>query len=189
MQSHSLPAATGVARHGDFEGVTRLLDVGGCSGCFAIALAQQRSDLRCTVMDLPAMCQVAREYIAAAGAEERVETLAVDMLRGEWPRGFDTIFFSNVFHDWSMETCTELATKAHAALPSGGRIYVHEMLLDDTGTTPRTATAFAMLMLVATRGRQFTHAQLRTVLLRAGFVDVQVTATYAYYSLIRAVKR
>ena len=37
MQSHSAPAATGVALHGDFSGVARLLDIGGGSGCFAIA--------------------------------------------------------------------------------------------------------------------------------------------------------
>jgi len=189
MQSHSLPAATGVVMHGDFDGVTRLLDVGGGSGCFAIALAQRHRALRCTVMDLPAMCQVAGDYIAAAGAEDRVDTLALDMFRGEWPHGFDAILFSNVFHDWSIETCTDLARKAYAALPGGGRIYLHEMLLDDTGAGPRTATAFAMLMLVATRGRQFTYPQLQAVLRSVGFVDVDVTSTYGYYSLICGVKR
>jgi hypothetical protein len=46
-----------------------------------------------------------------------------------------------------------------------------------------------MLMLTATRGRQFTFGQLKTLLQNAGFVDVDVTSTYGYYSLIRAVKR
>ena len=54
MQSHSAPAATGVALHGDFSGVTRLLDIGGGSGCFAIALAQQYSELKCTDHGSPA---------------------------------------------------------------------------------------------------------------------------------------
>src|SRR5690606_35346527 len=48
MQSHSLPAATGVARNGDFSGVSNLLDVGGGSGCFSIALAQCHPAMRCT---------------------------------------------------------------------------------------------------------------------------------------------
>ena len=188
MHGHSLPAATGVALHGDFSGVTRLLDVGGGSGCFATTLARQFGELRCTVMDLPAMCQVAAEYIAAAGVGERVDTRSVDMFRDAWPHGYDAIFFSNVFHDWSVETCTRLAANARAALPSGGRIYLHEMLLDDNGAGPRTATAFAVLMLMRTRGRQFTYEQLRTLLERVGFVGVEVTATYGYYSLVRASK-
>ena len=62
------------------------------------------------------------------------------------------------------------------------------MLLDDNGAGPRTATAFAVLMLMRTRGRQFTYEQLRTLLERVGFVGVEVTATYGYYSLVRASK-
>src|SRR5437867_2018193 len=189
MHSHSLPAATGVALRGSFAGVTRLLDVGGGSGCFAITLARVDRDLRCTVMDLPAMCEVAREYIAAAGLEDRVDARGVDMFREEWPSGYDAVFFSNVFHDWSDATCATLAAKAYEALPSGGRIYLHEMLLDDSGTGPRTATAFAMLMLMATRGRQFSYKDLRMIVERAGFKDAGVTATYGYFSLIDACKR
>ena len=189
MQSHSAPAATGVALNGDFSGVTRLLDIGGGSGCFAIALARQYSGLKCTVMDLPAMCRVAEHYIRDAGAGDRVDARAVDMFREEWPRGYDAMFFSNVFHDWALETCAQLARSAHAALSSGGRIYLHEMLIAEGGAGPPTPAAFAMLMLTATRGRQFTFHQLRTLLGDAGFVDVDVTATYGYYSLIRATKR
>jgi hypothetical protein len=188
MQSHSAPAATGVALHGDFSGVTRLLDIGGGSGCFAIALAQQYSALKCTIMDLPPMCQVADRYIRNAGAGDRVDTRAVDMFRDEWPSGYDAMFFSNVFHDWSLETCARLAASAHAALPAGGRIYLHEMLIADGGVGPPTPAAFAMLMLTATRGRQFTFGELKTLLRDAGFADAAVTSTYGYYSLIRAVK-
>lgn len=188
MQSHSLPAATGVARHGDFKGVSRLLDVGGGSGCFSIALAQTHPGLRCTVMDLPAMCDVAREHIGAEQVSDRVDARSVDMFRDEWPRGYDAAFFSNIFHDWSFETCAQLAARAHTTLPSGGRIYLHEMLLDDGGTSPLTTAAFSVLMLLGTRGQQFTFTQLRTLLQDAGFVDVEVSSTYAYYSLVRARK-
>ncbi|HLY55382.1 MAG TPA: methyltransferase, partial [Stellaceae bacterium] len=81
MQSHSAAEAVGVAHNADFTGVTRLLDVGGGSGCFAIALAQTHSEMRCTVMDLGPMCTVAADYIARAGIGDRVDTVAVDMFR------------------------------------------------------------------------------------------------------------
>jgi len=162
--------------------------VGGGSGCFSIALARRYPDLHCTVMDLPAMCEVAQEYIAAAGMEARVDTRGADMFRDEWPHGYDAVFFSNVFHDWSFETCAELAARAHGILPKGGRICLHEMLLDDDGSGPLTAAAFSVAMLHGTHGQQFTFAQLRDLLAGAGYTGVTARATYGYYSLVSGIR-
>ena len=54
MHSHSQPAALGLAGSSRFEGARRLLDVGGGSGCFSIALAQQWPQLRCSILELRA---------------------------------------------------------------------------------------------------------------------------------------
>ncbi len=187
MHSHSLPAATGLARNGDFTGVTRLLDVGAGSGCYAIAIALANPSLFATIMELPSMCQVAQEYIHAAAIEGRVDTVAVDMFREAWPQGYDGIFFANVWHDWNFETCAFLAKQTYDALPTGGRIFLHEMLLDDDGDGPLTSVSFSMLML-GTEGQQFTLPELKTLLEAAGFTDVQAHHTYAYYSLVSARK-
>ena len=115
MHSHSIAAALGMARNVDFSGVRRLLDVGGGSGCFCIALAQRIPQLRCTIMELPAMCEVAKEYVSAAGLADRIETRAVDMFRQEWPRDHDAMFFSNILHDWDFATCARLLAKRPCA--------------------------------------------------------------------------
>jgi hypothetical protein len=188
MHSHSLPAAVGAARNGDFATVERLLDVGGGSGCFAIALAKVYPKLRCTIMELPTICEIASEYVAAASVSDQVDTRAVDMFREPWPTGYDALFFSNIFHDWSFETCVELARKAFEVLPAGGRIHLHEMLLDEDGAGPRAAAAFSVRMLIGTRGRQFTFGELSELLQGAGFVDPRATATYGYYSIVAARK-
>ena len=188
MHCHSMPAAVGLARHPEVAGIGRLLDVGGGSGCFAIALAAAHAEMRCTVMELPTICDVAKEYIAAAGLQDRVDTVTVDMFRQPWPRGYDAMFFSNVFHDWNMQTCAELAAKAFEALPSGGRILLHEMLLDDGGAAPLPAVAFSLLMAMGTKGQQFTFGQLEEILSGAGFKDISSRDSYGYYSLVTGIK-
>ena len=188
MHAHSAPAAIGVARHYDFSGVTRVLDVGGGSGCFMVAAAQAHAHLRCTVAELPAMCQVAQGYIAAGGVADRVDTVAIDMFRQPLPPGYDAIFFSNVWHDWNVRTCRWLASQAFDALPSGGRILLHEILLDDDGAGPVVAASFSMLMLLATQGQQFTLGELQAILEDAGFVRVGATATHPYYSVVTGYK-
>jgi 2-polyprenyl-3-methyl-5-hydroxy-6-metoxy-1,4-benzoquinol methylase len=188
MHCHSLPAAVGVARSGSFEGVTRLLDVGGGSGCFSIAIAQQLPAVRCTVMELPAMCECASRYIAQGGVAERVDTAAVDMFRHAWPHGYDGVFFSNIFHDWDLDTNRALARRAYDALPPGGRIFVHEMLLADDGSGPLTTASFSLFMLLGTQGRQYAESELREILAAAGFVGVEARATHGYYSLVSGRK-
>jgi len=189
MHSHSVAAALGFARQYDFSRIARLLDVGGGSGCFMVAAAQAHAHLHCTVMELSAMCDVARDYIQAGNVSDRVDTCAVDMFRQPWPRGYDAIFFSNVWHDWNMRTCQWLAGRAFEALPPGGRILLHEMLLDEDGAGPVTAASFSMLMLLATQGQQFTFAELRAILERAGFVDIDAVDTHPYYSVVSGYKR
>jgi cyclopropane fatty-acyl-phospholipid synthase-like methyltransferase len=175
-------------RHYDFRDVMRIMDVGGGSGCFMVAAAQAHPHLRCTVVELPAMCEIAQGYIGAAGVSDRVDTRAVDMFRDPWPRGYDAIFFSNVWHDWNARTCHWLAARAFEALPSGGRILLHEMLLQDNGAGPVTAASFSVLMLLATQGQQFTPGELQSILEAAGFARVQTAETHPHYSVVTGFK-
>ena len=188
MHAHSLPAAIGAARSGRFEGVDRLLDIGGGSGCYAIAAAQAVPSLRATIMELPAMCEVAADYIDEGGVQDRVDTISVDMFREDWPTGRDALFFSNIYHDWNEETCRELSAKAFAALPSGGRIFLHEQLMNDNLDGPVTTASFSMLMLLGTRGKQYSLPEFVQILGAAGFTAVRSTPTCGYYSLVEAVK-
>jgi acetylserotonin N-methyltransferase len=185
MHCHSLPAAVAAAGRGSFDGVRRLLDVGGGSGCFSIALAQRDPDVRCTVMELAAVCDVARGYIAEGGVEDRVDTRAVDMFREDWPTGYDGVLFSNIFHDWNATTNHELARRAFGALVPGGKIFLHEMLLD--GDSP-IAAGFSVQMLLATQGRQYRFAELAEIVTAVGFVQPAARATYGRYSIVTAVK-
>jgi O-methyltransferase domain/Dimerisation domain len=188
MDANCLCASLVAAQRVDVSESRSLLDVGGGSGCFSIALAKANPRLRCTIMDLQSMCDVAMGYVREAGVHNRVDVCPVDMFRQEWPRGHDTILFSNIFHDWDFGTCTALARKAYDALPGGGRILLHEMLLDDTHDGPPTAAAFSVYMLLATKGQQFTAAELARLLTEVGFVRLTLTPCHGYFSVIAAVK-
>lgn len=188
MHSHSLAAAVAMARTAALRGVRQLLDVGGGSGCYSIALAQVDPRIRCVVMDLPAVCGVARNHIASSGLEDRVSTVAVDIFRNPWPQGFDGVLFSNIFHDWDLPTCCGLAARAFESLRPGGRVFLHEALLNDLRDGPFTTAAFSVQMLLQTRGQQFTFADLTEILGGAGFVNPQHVSTHAYFSVISASK-
>jgi hypothetical protein len=188
MHGLSFPAAMGVALRGDFSGVRRLLDVGGGSGCFCIALALRHPAMRLTVLDTPSVCPVAAQYVADYGLQDRIDTLALDMSNDPWPSGYDAVFFSNIFHG-TRDAGLALARRTFEALPPGGRIFIHEMLLDDTKDGPRTATSFSLAMhFFNQRGKQYTAGELGTLLQEAGFVGIDVVPTYGYYSLLSGTR-
>jgi len=188
MHALSLPAGTALAEQPVFTSLSRLLDVGGGSGSLSCALAQAHTGLQCTLMDLAPVCEVAREFITSYGLTDRVHCVAADMLRDPWPTDHDAILFGNIFHDWDHETCRLLAGRAADALRSGGRVLLHEMLLDETRDGPLTVACFSVNMLLYERGRQYTASELRLFLEEAGFVDFHSTPTFAYYHLVEARK-
>lgn len=193
MQAHSQAPALGAARMPVFGQLAHLMDVGCGSGVYGIEIARAHPALKVTLMDLKEVAFEAGKYVTAAGMDGRVGTASVNMFTEAWPQdeqsGPDGHFFSNVFHDWSEETCAELARSSFAALPSGGQIFLNEILMDDDYTGPFEAAAFSLLMLTGTLGKQFSLAEFREILEGAGFVDVAAQRTGGgYYSLVSARK-
>jgi acetylserotonin N-methyltransferase len=184
----SFATAMGTAHAVDFSGVRRLLDVAGGAGTFSIAVALTHPGCRCTVAELPVVCEVTQRYIRRFGVEDRVDTTPLNMFFEPWPTGYDAVLLSNVLHDWGAAHRAQLLQHAFDALPSGGRLYVNEMLMSDTADAPWGPVLFNLNMRIGTAGKQFTAPELRHDLEGAGFTGVTFQNTYGYFSLTTAYK-
>lgn len=189
MHAHSQAPARGTSEQAEFAEVASVMDVGCGSGVYGIQMAKQNPQLQVGLMDLKEMCVEVDKYIAADGVGDRVKSLAVNMFNEAWPTGYESHFFANVFHDWTIETNKVLAKKSFDALPSGGRIFLSEILMDDEGTGPWPAAAFSLLMLIGTQGKQYSLREFHEILGSAGFTDVRAKRSGGgYYSLVSARK-
>ncbi len=188
MHAHSFALAMRTLPAFEIGPTSRLLDVAGGSGSYSIAAALHQPQLHCTLLDLPVVCDVAAEYALRHGVGDRVATVAADMFEEPWPTGHDCILLSDIFHDWDDAACARLAAKAYEALPPGGRVLLHEMLLSDDKSGPPAAIAYSMIMVFVTQGRQRSAREIREILTGAGFVDPTVTMTSGGYAIIAARK-
>jgi predicted O-methyltransferase YrrM len=138
----------------------RLLDIGGGSGAYAIAVASAFPETRATVLEASPVDQIARRTISAAGLDGRIDVVTADMFTDAWPADHDTHLFSNVLHDWNEADCQRLLAKSVAALPHGGRLLIHDMLLDDDMSGPLWAAEYSVLLTTVTQGRLSSAAEI-----------------------------
>lgn len=167
----------------------RLLDVGGGSAVYACALVERHPGLTATVLEAAPVDAIARRVVAAAGLDGRIDVLAADMFKETWPQGYDCHLFSNVLHDWDEAECRALLAKSAAALPAGGRILIHDMLLDDDKSGPLWAAEYAVLLSTITQGRLYSAAEIGDWLASLGFAIVARTPTALGRSVLTASRQ
>lgn len=145
-----------------------LVDVAGGSGIFAVACLERNPHLRAAVWDRPAVLAVAREFAERHGVADRLELVPGDMFADPVPAGADVVLLSNVLHDWDEPTCARLVRKMADALPSGGRLVVHDVYLHDALDGPLPLAEYSAALFSLTEGRAYSAAEYRAWLTGAG---------------------
>jgi 2-hydroxy-4-(methylsulfanyl)butanoate S-methyltransferase len=135
----SLGPAVVLARTVDLKGARRLLDVGGGSGAFSITLCRRFPELTATILDFPSVQSAAEAFVHEAGLRDRVTFTPGDALVTEWPAGQNVVLLSYLLSAVSARGVDQLLARAFAALISGGRIVLHDFMVDDEGRGPATA--------------------------------------------------
>ncbi|MFA5331611.1 MAG: methyltransferase [Methanoregula sp.] len=98
------------------SGHSRMLDLGGGHGLYAIALARLNPEMECTVFDLPEVISVTQEYIDRYQVKDRVGTLGGDFFKDDFGSGYNLILSSSN----PSGKRTDMIPRISAALSSGG---------------------------------------------------------------------
>lgn len=185
MHGRARDNAADMARLIGLGGVRRILDVGGGSGVYAMALVREAGDATAVVLDLPQVATLTREYLREAGMANTITVTEGDYLQADFGAGYDLVLFSAVLHINSAEENLALLRKAWAALNPGGRIAIEDFVMDEDRTSPARGAVFALNMLVSTsRGDTYTEAEIRDWLRLAGCADIVRKETGPGSSLI-----
>jgi predicted O-methyltransferase YrrM len=160
MDARARDQAPALALQVEAARATRMLDVGGGSGIFAIAFAQAAPGLRVEVLDLPAVLPITRRHIQEAGLQDRITLRAGDLVKDELGSGFDLVLLSAICHMLDEAENQDLFRRVGQALVPGGRVIVRDFLLEPDRAGPREAALFALNMLVGTRsGNVYTEEE------------------------------
>ncbi|EAQ10977.1 ubiquinone/menaquinone biosynthesis C-methylase UbiE [Maritimibacter alkaliphilus HTCC2654] len=171
----SLGPARGLAKRVDLSGVRTLLDVGGGTGAFAITLCKANPDLTATVIDFPNVAALGETYVADAGLSDRVTYRHVNALEGDWPDGQDAILMSYLFSGVPDHAHEGLIAKAFAHLAPGGRLLIHDFVVDADLSGPKNTALWQLQHTAFTpEARSLDDDWLAKAIETAGFTDVAV---------------
>lgn len=187
MHGHSIAPAVAWPEKIDLSANRIFLDIGGGSGAHSFGAVQKWPGLKGIVFDLPLVSEVTKEYIECYGFQDRVQAQGGDMWTDPFPPA-DVQFYADIFHDFLPEKCLWLSKKSYGALDPGGRIILHEMLLNDEKSGPLAVAGYSVSMLLWTEGRQFSGSELAAMLQEAGFVDIRVIPTFGYWGIVTGLK-
>jgi precorrin-6B methylase 2 len=162
-----------LAKRLKLEEITTLLDLGGGAATNAIAFCQAYPALKATVFDLPDTLKIAERRVKEAGLESCIDLRAGTFNRDAWGGPYDAVLMSDILHYQGLEANAHLVKQAFHHLNPGGRLIIKDRFLDESGTSPAWATAFAVHILVNTeQGRCFKVSEAIDWMTKAGFQSV-----------------
>lgn len=174
MHTLAMILAPRVVEAVDLSGRSRLLDLGGGPGTYAIHFCLKNPALEATVFDLPTTRPLAEKTIGRFDLADRIDFRGGTYLEDELPRGYDVAWLSHILHGEGPESCRSIIGKTVSALQPGGMILVHEFILDDRTGGPLFPALFSLNMLLATAGGQaYSEGELREILSGAGVREIR----------------
>jgi SAM-dependent methyltransferase len=174
MHTRARQSAGQVVAMLDLDGVSRVLDVGGGSGAYAMAFVRARRGISAVVFDLPKVVPLARMYTQQEGLAAEVVTVGGNYLHDPLGEGYDLVFMSAVIHSNAVNDNRLLFGKAARALRPGGQLIVQDFLINEDRSGPLQPALFALNMLVGTpAGDTYTESEVRQWMAEAGFGGIR----------------
>jgi ubiquinone/menaquinone biosynthesis C-methylase UbiE len=161
-------AAPALTSQVDLSEAQTLVDIGGGSGIYSFAFVLKNPRLRAIILDRPQVLKVTAEQAKRYGVTDRIECLAADMFVDPIPRA-DVALLSYMLQNWDIPDAKILIRRAAAALPTGGRLLVHDVFLNDALDGPLALALFSAQLFCMTEGRVYSAAEHRGWLNESGF--------------------
>lgn len=181
VEAISRPTAEALAETYDFTQHRRVLDVGGGTGSFLLAIQQRCPNLGLTLFELPGGADVARGRLAG----HDIGVVAGDMFRDALPPDHDAAIVANVVHVLSPKENVELLRRLRRSLEPGGRVLLVDFWLNAERTTPTVAALISgEFMTITGTGRSYAAAEATAWLEQTGYRFVEQTPLSGPQSLI-----
>jgi len=154
----------------DFRQHRRVLDLGGGTGSFLVALLRQHQGLEATLFDVPDVAAIARQRLASNPLMKHVKIVEGDIFKDPIPPEHDVILVANVVHLLSPAHNRELLRRIREQIANKTRLLLVDLWTDPTHTQPTFGALLAGEFMIASgEGASYGVEEMRVWLQENGW--------------------
>jgi hypothetical protein len=139
VEAFSAATAASLAANYDFSTHRRLLDIGGGTGSFLLAVLRRHPALRGTLFELRGACEVARRRLAGEPEGVRIDVVEGDLVSDPLPPGHDVLLLANTVHVLSAAHNLDLLRKLRVQAALGTHLLLVDLWMNPGHTQPPAA--------------------------------------------------
>jgi hypothetical protein len=188
MTAGSLLAAQALARVFPWHRYRTVIDIGTAQGCVPVEIARVQQHISGGGFDLPALEPTFTTYVDGQLLADRLTFYPGDFLSERLPQA-DVLVMGRILHNWEASVRTMLLDKAYQAICPGGALIVYDPMIDDARYSRAHSLLSSLNMLIETpAGSEYTIADCKVWMLRAGFHDVTVQCLDEIHTAVIGMK-
>ena len=159
----------------DLAGRTKIMDLGGGSGCYCIVAAGKYPEIKGEVLDLAPVVTVTREYIEENGVSAQVSANPCDFTRDPLPEDADVAIMASNLPQYSRAIIAAVVQRVFDALLPGGEFHLIGETINADRTGPLAPALWGLSEAVnQSTGLAHSEADCVGYLGNAGFTEVSV---------------
>lgn len=157
----------------EFAKAKRLLDLGGAHGVYSMAFAQKNPVSEVTLLDLPHVVEIAKNFIDQHGMKDRIKFVAGDFNNDDIGNGYDLVLVSHVFYQ--KKGIESVLDKIYDSLNENGAVILNHWIINENRTSPRISVLFDLYISIMNRDYHcYTVNEYTDLLEEAGFSKVRI---------------
>jgi 2-polyprenyl-3-methyl-5-hydroxy-6-metoxy-1,4-benzoquinol methylase len=171
----------------DFSKSKRILDIGGASGIYSAVLLSKFPNLSATVFEKSPVDKVTKYFINKYSINN-MDVIIGDMFENNFPNDYDVHLISHVLHDWDITCVEKILLNSYNSLKSGGTIIIHDAHINAMKNGPISVAEYSVLLMFSTHGKCYSIMELKDLLDKIGFKNIEFKTTIINRSVIIANK-
>lgn len=164
-----------------------MVDAGGGSGIYSIALCQKYPDLKSTILDSHETLGVTKEFVSKHDVRERIELRECDITMDKLGDRIDAVLLSDVTYD--VTEAEKILKNVWNCLRTRGQLIVRGYYYDPQHPNPLFGALFMINQLVINSDRELvTLASLKALIEKTGHIITKVSPLTERSFIILATK-